>query len=117
MDDNLSLVLDKQTYGGFRTRWASVFTSSQTAKSPTNVAFAGLDFRRVDARTISIGGGEEIMNLLAAALDSARSFGAWPGMLSTEVPMASDALPKLQALASDDELPPAAAHHSLLPGC
>ena len=88
VDDNLSLVLDRQTYADFKTRWSQVFTSSQTTKNPREVSFAGLNFRRVDERTISIGGGEEIMDSLAAALDSARSFGAWPAMLYDEVPMA-----------------------------
>ena len=44
VDDNLSLVLDKQTYNEFRTQWSGVFKSSQTAKHPTNIAFAGLGF-------------------------------------------------------------------------
>ena len=64
-----------------------MFKSPQTTKHPTNVAFAGLDFWREDERTISIGGGEEVMNSLAAALDSAKTFGAWPNVLSDMVPI------------------------------
>jgi len=106
-------VLDKQTYTEFKAHWSKVFTSSQTAKHPNVVSFSGLNFRRVDGSTISIGGGEEIMDSLEAALDAARSFGTWPAMLYDEVPMAADALPKLRAPASDGEPPPEAAHHSL----
>ena len=59
------------------------------------------------------------MDTLAAALDSAKSIGAWPQMLSDMVPVPSDALSKPQAPASAGEVPPVAAHHSLartLPG-
>ena len=90
-----------------------MFKSSQTIKKLTDVAFAGLDFRRKDARKVSIGGGEEIINSLAAALDSAETSGASPNILTEMLPMASDALPELQARASDDEPPSVAAHHPL----
>ena len=90
-----------------------MFKSSQTAKDPTRAAFAGLEFRRKDESTVSIGGGAAIMHSLAAALDSAKTFAAWPRMLPDEVPMASDALSKLQASPPDGEVPPVAAHHSL----
>ena len=52
-----------------------MFKSSQNTKHPADFAFSGLEFRREDARTVSIGGGEEVMNSLAAALDSAKIFG------------------------------------------
>ena len=52
------------------------------------------------------------MNSLAAALNSAKAFGAWPNIHTDMVPMASDALLWLQARAPDVEPPPMAAHHS-----
>ena len=61
-----------------------MFTTSQTVKDQKRVAFAGLEFRREDGSTVSIGGGEEIMDSLAAALDSAKTFGTWPRMLNDE---------------------------------
>ena len=53
------------------------------------------------------------MDSLAAALDSAKTFGTWPRMLTDEVPMVAGALSKLRAPPPNGELPPVAAHHSL----
>ena len=69
--------------------------------------------QREDEYKVSIGGGQVIMDSLAAALDSAKSFGAWPQILSDMVPMSSDALSKLQAPPATGEMPPVAAYHSL----
>ena len=74
--DNLSLVLHKHTYGEFRVQWGTVLKSSLTTKYPREVAFAGLDFRREGECKVSISGGEEVINSLAAALNSAKTFGA-----------------------------------------
>ena len=113
VDDNLCLVADRQVYAEFKAQWSKVFKSSQTAKNPALVSFAGLNFRRIDGSTISIGGGEEIMDSLETALDAAQSFGTWPAALHDDVPMAADALPKLRAPAPEGEHPAESAHHSL----